>query len=123
MEPLTALERAALDALVDEVAGDHKGALRKALARASVVSRENTGAGFFSDLRVDTSEVMYGNRHLGETVWIAVDGLDYGLGMILHIKDGCTALLEGYAVGPEDTSQITFATVRFAVVAEPGPLT
>ena len=58
----------------------------------------------------------------GENVWISIDGLEYGLGMILHVKDCRANLLEGYAVGAEDTSAINFETVRFAIASEPGRL-
>lgn len=59
---------------------------------------------------------------LGLNVYIGVYGLQYGLGMILHLKDGYANLLEGYSVGGEDTSAIDFAQVRFALIAEPGQL-
>jgi len=42
--------------------------------------------------------------------------------MILHFKDGRASLLEGYAIGAEDTSAVDFAHARYAVLSEPGPL-
>ena len=55
-------------------------------------------------------------------VWLSVERLDYGLGIILHLEGDGIAVLEGYAVGLEDTSKIDFERARFAVTNEPGPL-
>lgn len=122
MENLTSLESAALTAIAYEVTGHRADLIKSAIDRASVISRENTGGGFFSDLRMDTSKFPKEAYYLGQNVWIAVAGLHYGLGMILHIKGEHTVLLEGYAVGPEDTLQIAFDAVCFAIIPEPGSL-
>lgn len=119
----TPLERAALDAILDEARED-RGTVAEQLRHASVLSRENTGGGFFTDLKVasDANDIDRKTAHLGQNVWINIEGLEYGLGLILHVKDGRANLLEGYAVGPEDTSGIDFEKVRFAVAKEPGRL-
>lgn len=123
MPELTPLERTALDAILDELAGD-RAMIEQQLAKVSVLSRENTGGGFFTDLEVASDAKVFDRKTapFGKNVWISVDGLEHGLGMILHTKEGRVDLLEGYAVGPEDTSQIDFEHVRFAVAGEPGPL-
>jgi len=94
------------------------------LLRAKVLSRENTGGGFFVDLEVtpDVEWIDPKTAPLGQNVWIGVTGLEYGLGAILHCKEGRISLLEGYAVGAEDTSSIDFSHVQFAIIKEPGPL-
>jgi hypothetical protein len=119
----TPLERAALDAVLDEI-GEHRGTVSEQLQQASVLSRENTGGGFFTDLKVasEANALDRKTAHFGQNVWISIEGLEYGLGLILHVKDGRANLLEGYAVGPEDTSGIDFEKVRFAVAKEPGGL-
>lgn len=41
--------------------------------------------------------------------------------MILHLYEDEQPLLEGHAVGIEDTSPIDFEQVRFTIIPEPGP--
>jgi hypothetical protein len=123
MADFTPLERAALEAIMGEM-GEDRDRVAEQLRHASVISRENTGGGFFSDLSVASHahDLDRKTAHWGRNVWISIDGLEYGLGMILHLKDFRANLLEGYAVGPEDTSAINFETVRFAIASEPGRL-
>jgi hypothetical protein len=120
MGHFTPLERAALEAIMDET-GEERDGVAEQLRHASVISRENTGGGFFADLSVasDAPDLDRKTAHWGRDVWMSIDGLEYGLGMILHFKDCRANLLEGYAVGPEDTSAINFQTVRFAIASEP----
>lgn len=122
MAEFTPLERAAIDAILDEMAKD-RAILEQQLRYASVLSRKNTGGGFFTELKIasDGKELARNTEPLGQNVWVSVDGLEYGLGMILHLEDGMASLIEGYAVGPEDTSVINFEDVRFALAKEPGP--
>lgn len=119
----TPLEQAALEAILAE-STVVRASVELQLRRAKIVSRENTGGGFFVDLEVDPDvERLPSETHaLGLIVWIGIDGLELGLGAILHHKDGRVSLLEAYGVGPESTSLIDFARVRFAVIQEPGPL-
>jgi hypothetical protein len=123
MTPVTSLEQTALAAIIAE-AVEHRVSLEEQLRRVVVVSRENTGGGFFTEMRVSCGAENFAMdaARLGLNVWISVEGLEYGLGMILHLKNGYANLLEGYAVGPEDTSGIDFTHVRFALAEEPGPL-
>jgi hypothetical protein len=123
MAAFTPLEHAALVAILAEGPKD-RAVIERQLLHSNVVSRQNTGGGFFADLKVDLAAgaIEKKTAALGENVWIGIDGLELGLGMILHFKDGRASLLEGYAVGPEDTSAVDFAHARYAVLPEPGPL-
>jgi len=123
MTTFTPLEHAALVAILAEGPKD-RAVIEHQLLHSNVVSRQNTGGGFFADLKVDPSAgaIEKKTAALGENVWIGIDGLELGLGMILHFEDGRASLLEGYAVGPEDTSSVDFAHARYAVLSEPGPL-
>ena len=123
MIAFTPLEQAALTAILDE-AGERRTTIERQLLHALVLSRENTGGGFFTKLDVssDAESLDRKTAALGQNVWISIEGLEYGLGMILHVKDGRASLLEGYAVRPENTSGIDFAHVRFAIASEPWPL-
>ncbi|MBD8678079.1 hypothetical protein [Sphingomonas sp. CFBP 13720] len=123
MNALTTLERTALDAIFAELVTTRTG-IEQQLAHAEVLSRENTGGGFFTALAVPDSQERLDRKveTLGENVWLGIEGLEYGLGMLLHFKDGHANLLEGYAVGGEDTSATDFANVGFALIKTPGRL-
>lgn len=123
MTTFTPLEHAALAAILAEGPKD-RAAIEHQLVHSHVRSRQNTGGGFFTDLKVDPAAgaIEKKTAPLGNNVWIGIDGLELGLGMILHFKDGRASLLEGYAVGPEDTSAMDFAHARYAILSEPGPL-
>jgi hypothetical protein len=122
MTSFTALEKTALEAILAELS-EGRAAVQHQLLHTKVVARENTGGGFFSDLEVDPGVHGLSTKtaSLGDKIWIGVDGLEYGLGAILHFKNGRANLLEGYAIGPEDTASIDFAQVPFAIINEPGP--
>ncbi len=123
MIAFTPLEQTALTAILNESV-EQRAVVEQQLTCSSVISRENTGGGFFAELEVNASanRLDRGVKPLGLNVYIGVSGLQYGLGMILHSKDCYVNLLEGYSVGGEDTSAIDFAQVRFALIREPGPL-
>ena len=123
MGEFSALERAAIAAILDEI-GEQRAIIEQHMLHVNVRSSKNTGGGFFTELEIDAGALSLDPKTapLGQNVWISVDGLEFGLGMILHLKDGRADLLEGYAVGPEDTSRIDFERVRYAIAAEPGPL-
>lgn len=123
MTTFTPLEYAALAAILAE-RPEYRATIEHQLLHSNVVSRQNTGGGFFTDLKVDpvAAAIEEKTAPLGDNVWIGIDGLELGLGMILHFKDGRASLLEGYAVGPEDTSTMDFAHARYAILSEPGPL-
>ena len=123
MDSFTPLERTALDAILAEMV-EGRDAVERQLLHAKVLSRENTGGGFYADLKAtpDAGRLNPRKAPLGLNVWIGIDGLQYGIGAILHCEDGYISHLEGYAVGPEDTSSIDFRHVQFAIIEEPGPL-
>lgn len=123
MDAFTPLERTAFNAILDEMVESRR-AVEDQLLHAKVLSRENTGGGFFVNIESAADAERLGQRTapLGQNVWIGVAGLEHGLGVILHFKEGGVTLLEGYAVGVEDTSSIDFTHVPFALIEEPGPL-
>lgn len=123
MRAFTALEQTALAAILGELT-EHRAILEQQLMQAIVLSRENTGGGFCTELEVGSGaqSLEAEMASLGQDIWMGVEGLEFGLGIILHIKNGRAYLLEGYAVAPEDTSVIDLTDVRFAVAGEPGSL-
>lgn len=123
MTALTPLEQTAIAAIIGE-AVEQRATVERQLTHLNVLSRENTGGGFFAEVEVSgTANSLDGKTEpVGQNVYIGIDGLEYGLGMILHFKEGYARLLEGYSVGGEETSAIDFAHVRYALISQPGPL-
>ena len=117
------LELAALEAIGTESA-EWAAIVDQLSIHGKVRSRDNTGGGIFVEIEPGQGgiEIVRKREASQKDVWLSVEGLDYGLGAILHLKGDGIALLEGYAVGPEDTSKIDFELACFAVSNQPGPL-
>lgn len=122
MTQLTELERAAIEAILGEKP-DHFSALSEQFKSLTVEKRENTGGGFFTTLSVSSlAPAAILSSPLGLNVYASVDGMKYGLGMLLFFEHGRMSLLEGYSVGGEDTSAIDFSQVAFAIKDAPAKL-
>jgi hypothetical protein len=98
MEGLIAFERAVLDKLLT---GDHPVliALRAQARKATVASREYTGAGFFCSFEVPPDAPLVNGRpnfHFGD-VDATMGGLQRGAGFVLFVRNGRLDLLEGYS--------------------------
>jgi hypothetical protein len=93
----TPLEHAVLNAIYEMHLADRP-ALEAQLLTATVRSRENTGAGFFTRFDVDraSSSAIKGER-LRNGPEATMDGLQHGMGFILWLKEGYAECLEGYA--------------------------
>ena len=93
------LEEAVLTKLL---AGDHPVlvALRSQLPGVLVSERRFSGAGFFTDLLVAEgarrAPLRSGKAVFGD-VEATIDGLSYGAGFLLWVKDGLMIMLEGYS--------------------------
>lgn len=84
------------------------------------ISRENTGAGFFTTVVVSSSsERVECPRVLGNQTHARVDGLKYGLGFVLFMKDGWLQLLDGYSCGGEDTTNLPLSDLIFQIAESP----
>jgi hypothetical protein len=109
MDNITRLEHAVLDVLASQIGNP---ALARQLASARVVSRENTGAGFYTTFSVDAEERLDGlNSPIGN-VGAGIDGLELGMGFVLWVEAGVVQELEGCSY-EEDTSGIDFERVGF----------
>ena len=96
---------------------EDRGALEVQLATATLHSRENTGAGFFTRFAVDRDPTAaVGGRRLRDGPGAKVPGLEHGLGFILWLEGGYADCLEGYSYGNESTARIELETVRFEIV-------
>jgi hypothetical protein len=93
---LTELEQTALSMLL---AGDDPmlDLLRTQFSIATIVSREMTGVGFFTNFvvpesveRTEPKNFVIGDVHAD------MRGLAYGAGLLLFVRDGCPRMLEGF---------------------------
>jgi hypothetical protein len=95
MSELTALELAVLTKLLD---GDHPvlTQLRKQIPQLSVVSREFSGVGFFTDVSVLTRHDAVPESLTFGDVEATIEGLRNGAGFVLFVRAGAISMLEGY---------------------------
>lgn len=108
----TPLERAVLNAIVVQHPSEER-LLRSQLAAARVVSRENTGGGFYTTFKVTAEGVqpLISRGPLGH-VDAEVEGLEFGMGFLISLHEGYVSFLEGYSY-EEDTSTLDFSSVDF----------
>lgn len=114
-EPLSKLESAVLDLLMSR---DQPGydALRAQRSGCSARGREQSSAGFYTELEVspDASPADMGlvGNPLGqghdfpEDVAADIEGLESGAGFLLWLKDGRLSQLEGYSYLEDDASPV-----------------
>ena len=111
----TPLERAVLTAICEMYSSD-QAALEAQLSTATLLSRENTGAGFYTRFAVEraASAPLTGARSRAgpET---KIDGLRHGMGFILWLKEGYADCLEGYSYG-ESTTGFALEAVGFEIL-------
>jgi len=85
-----------------------------------VTKRENTGGGFFTTLALGSQAVTpIGLRSPMGDAWFSIKGMRYGICCLVFLTDGYPTLLEGYAVGSDNTSAIDFVTVAFKTRSGP----
>jgi hypothetical protein len=90
--------------------------LEAQLAGAAVLSRRNSGAGFFTDFVVQKAccASVKGER-LRTGPEARVNGLEHGMGFILWLEDGYANCLEGHSYD-ESTTEIAFERVGFEIL-------
>jgi hypothetical protein len=109
----TSLEKAVLSAIVDQLDSPHKESLAQQIAKASVISRKNTGGGFYTDFEIGNGQYSPLPDLRNQMVVAHIEGLQHGMGFILWVKDGHLSFMEGYSYGGEATAPLNFETVRF----------
>jgi hypothetical protein len=111
----TLLERAVLTAICEMHSAD-RAVLEAQLSTATFLSRENTGAGFYTRFVVEraTSAALAGERSRAGPE-IKIDGLRHGMGFILWLKEGYADCLEGYSYA-EPTTSIVLEAVGFEIL-------
>jgi hypothetical protein len=109
----TPLEQAVLRSICEMYLVD-KSALEAQLSTAVVVRRENTGAGFYTDFEVEREDAAIRGDGLRHGPAARVDGLEYGMGFILWLKEGYANCLEGYSY-QESAVGVAFEHVGFEI--------
>jgi hypothetical protein len=112
---LNALETAVLNAISgQEVA--QRATLEEQFAKAIVVRRENSGAGFFTHLEVDRSlaPLTDGKRVIGN-VTAEIEGFKDPVLFMLFTKDGYADFLEAATID-DHSENIDFSTVLFRIL-------
>jgi hypothetical protein len=113
----TRLEQSVLNAICEMYPKD-RAALEAQLASATLLRRENTGAGFYTYFAMEPppDTAIQGKRiRPGPTA--KVGGLQYGMGFILWLKEGCVECLEGYS-HDESTRGFDFEQLWFELVQD-----
>src|SRR6476659_4324470 len=112
MTAFTELELAALHSMFSEVP-ELAAQLEKQLSVASVVERENTGAGFFTRISVPSDAAPIGtSESLGGETHARIPGLEPGLGFVLFLEDGRLRTLEGFTYDGS-TASLDLANLTF----------
>jgi len=98
MEELNDFEKAVLAKLLY---GDHPllAEIRSQAEKARLISRTNTGTGFYCKFMVpsDVAPLTYHKDfHFGDVV-AKIEGLEYGAGFVIFIRNGRLDTLEGYS--------------------------
>lgn len=118
---LNAFERAAIEA----ICSSHRlgSAILMQVESALVHERRNTGSGFFTDFTVSrrTPPLQLAGP-IGDAT-ADVRGLSAPVTFILYISDGYADCLECASFGEDDTREIDFGSVEFAMPSQSGPIT
>ena len=91
-------------------------ALRQQISTTYVVSYENSGAGFFSDLVVAASAPLLAEKSPLDAAYGNVAGIEHGMGFIVFLKDGRLSMIEGYCNAGEATAEIDFSQATFELM-------
>lgn len=119
MVSLNKLEKAVLEAICKQVSADAS-ALKTQVKGVTVEKRNNTGVGFYTNMKV------YGAVDKIETrvfpaVFAHIEGMENPMSFILFTKNGFVDVLEGAAT-EDSTINIDFSTVRFDAVSNSAEL-
>jgi hypothetical protein len=110
---LNELEKAVLVQMLRQASGNQLPLLREQIEGASVVSRKNTGAGFFTELRVKQVSKPIEAKVI-QDVWADIEGFDQPMPFLLFLRDGVIHKLEGATID-DSTIDIDFSNVRFVI--------
>ena len=119
MTEFTDLEVEALRAIFLETP-EFAAALEQQFEASNVTTRENSGHGFFTRVKVaDDARVVDCPSVLGHATHARIGGLRYGFGFVLFLDRGRLHMLEGFAYGSDSTHDLDLTAIQFEVYNEP----
>ncbi len=113
MSSFNELEKAVLAEMIPHAAADQF-SLKEQLRGASVLSRNNTGAGFYTKLRPKKCTKPVEAKVIGN-VFADIKGLNHPMAFILFIRNGMVDTLEGAATD-DSTIGVDFSNVQFEII-------
>jgi hypothetical protein len=113
--PLFPLERAVLA----EIAKQHP-MLAPQLTTAMAANRENTGAGFFTELAIDEHAPRTDAPPASGEVWAEISGFRDPMTFLLFVREGRATTLEGASI-TDDTRGVDFASVGWTILDRAPP--
>ena len=109
---LNAVEAAVLAAMSEMCSAPD--ALREQIAAAAVVSRRNTGAGFFTELKIDKFTQPVPEKIICN-IFANIEGCKNPVAFVLFLKDGHIDILEGASV-EDSTVDLDFSSANFNLI-------
>jgi len=113
---LNELEKAVLEEIVRQAPDDLRGALKEQVEGAELISRENTGQGFFTTLKPGKVSTTIKPSPVGD-VLANIEGFAQPMTFLLFLKDGAIRMLEGAAI-LDETASVDFSNVRFTILPD-----
>jgi hypothetical protein len=110
---LNELESAVLEKMLRQASADQF-TLAEQLKGASVLRRQNTGAGFSTRLQTNEKTKAMEAKFIGNT-FANIKGLNHPMTFILFVKNGMIDTLEGAATD-ESTNDVDFSNVQFEMI-------
>ena len=115
MNKPTLLESAVLLAMAEQLEPPARESLTLQAANLIVLSRENTGAGFYTRFDIGIAVACPLPDLRGLSVEAEVEGLNSGMGFILWVKEGRIDYLEGYTFG-DSTEDLDLTAIKFRLI-------
>lgn len=115
MRLLWPIEREVLEITAAEYPGSAE-ALRQQIETARVISFENSGAGFFSDLTVADDAPALSEKSPLSAAYGSVLGIEDGMGFIVFLEDGRLSMIEGYCQGDSPSTVIDFSRAVYKLI-------
>jgi hypothetical protein len=113
MPDLNELEKAVLEQMLRQAPGNLIPLLREQIDGASVVSRKNTGAGFYTELKVGKISRPIETTVI-ENVCADIEGFDQPMLFLLFLQDGVIHTLEGATI-TDSSVGIDLSNIRFVI--------
>ncbi len=112
MRSLWPIEREVLEITAAEYPASGE-ILRRQIEGVQVVSFENSGAGFFSNLAVSADVPLLAETSPLSGAYGDVVGIEHGMGFIVFLKEGRISMIEGYCNGHTPTQDFDFSGSTF----------